>query len=76
MQTIETLTTEQATERLRSFGMAISPQAVRDGIQQKIFPFGDCIVSDRGRKFLVYRVMLDRWIEERASGDDHDLPPY
>lgn len=67
MQTIETMTTEAATERLRALGMTISPTAVREGIQQKIFPFGDCILTGKGRKFIVYKTLLDKWITERAT---------
>lgn len=67
MQMIVTLTTEETAEKLRALGMAISPQAVRDGIQQKIFPFGDCIQNGSSRRFLVYQTKLDEWIYERST---------
>lgn len=42
---IETLNAVEATEILRNVGLRISPETVRDGIQQGVFPFGDCVMS-------------------------------
>jgi len=67
MQAIITLTPEEATERLRKMGMCISPEIVRGGIQQGVFPFGDCIKTEKSRRFFVYTAMLDRWIDERLA---------
>ena len=68
MDKITTITPEEAVERLRAAGVFVGPQIVRAGIQQKVFPFGDCIVTDNGsRRFLVYSSLLERWITERAG---------
>ncbi len=69
MNTIETITPAEATERLRAMGVKISPDVIREGIQQKIFPFGDCIITKdkEGRSFFIYTKLFDKWIEERAS---------
>ena len=40
MEQIETMTVEEATEKLRSLGMKISPTTLRDGMAQGQFPFG------------------------------------
>lgn len=65
---IRTLTPEEATERLRACGMKISTTAVRDGIQNRVFPFGDCVSGERTQmRFFVYERLLDEWIEARAT---------
>lgn len=67
METIETMTPEEATKRMRAAGMKISPTVVRDGLKQKVFPFGDAIESDRSFRFFVYTKLLEKWIAERAQ---------
>lgn len=66
-QIIETITAVQATERLRALGMKISPDMVRRGIQQKIFPFGDCIMHDDSPRCFIYTKLFEKWIAERAE---------
>ena len=43
---IEALTAAEATEVLRNAGLRITPETIRDGIQKKVFPFG----NGRGRQ--------------------------
>ena len=43
---IEVLTAQEATEILRSEGLKISADTIRNGIQQGVFPFGDCVTED------------------------------
>lgn len=66
---IPTLTPKEAVDRLRELGMNTSETAIRDGIEQKIFPFGDCVVindgAKRGRRFYIYEKLFDEWIAER-----------
>ncbi len=61
------ITPEETTEILRSYGMIISPQTLREGIEQKVFPFGECVKNpnNRGRRFFIYKVLLDKWMNER-----------
>lgn len=66
MDKIETISAEAASERLRALGLAISPTIVRDGLQQRVFPFGDCITTETSRKCIVYTRLLDQWIAERS----------
>lgn len=65
---IENMNTAQATERLRSVGIKISPQLLRLGIQQKVFPFGDCVVTEKGPRCYVYTKLLEDWIAKRTNG--------
>jgi len=65
--TIETLNVEQATTILRHMGMRISPVAVRRGIEQGVFPFGDYIQMDKGTPvYQIYKRLFDAWVAERA----------
>lgn len=65
---IPTMTTEEATEQLRALGIRISPQIIRDGLQQGAFPFGDCIQSRKGNNvYHIYRRKFEEWVAERVS---------
>jgi len=59
------LTVEEATEKLRSLGMRISPTTLRSGMEQGRFPFGDFIKTDKSCVCYVYTRLLERWVEER-----------
>jgi len=61
-----TMTPEEATERLRAAGMKISPVMLREGLIQKVFPFGDAIKSEKSFRFFVYTKKLEEWMEERG----------
>ena len=41
-----TLTPAEATTHLMAAGMSISVKTLRDGIEQGVFPFGICVMSD------------------------------
>ena len=67
MQTIEMMTVEQSVERLRGLGVRISPDLLRDGIEQGVFPFGSYIKSrNGGNEYKIYRRLFDEWVAERA----------
>lgn len=67
MQVIETLTVAEATEQLRALGLRVSPTALRDGIEQGTFPFGDYIASrNSGKRYIVYKRLFDEWVNDRA----------
>lgn len=67
MDQIQTLTVEEATEKLRTMGVRISPDTLRRGLQQKVFPFGDCIISEKAPRFLIYGKLFQKWVAERAA---------
>ena len=46
MQIIQTMTPQSAAEYLRARGMSISPDTLRRGIEQGVYPFGLCIKTD------------------------------
>ncbi len=63
---IETLTIKQAVDELRELGMNITPDRLRAGINQGVFPFGICIQM-KNFEFEIYRVPFEKWIAERVS---------
>ena len=65
---IMTLTVQEATERLRAMGVRISPDTLRDGIRQNIFPFGDHIETKAGNPvYLIYEKLFNQWAAQRAQ---------
>jgi hypothetical protein len=65
---IEVLTAAEATERLRAVGLKISPETLRDGIQQGVFPFGGCIMNgDKVKWCYIYVNLMENWIKEREK---------
>lgn len=63
---IETLTINEATERLRAAGLKVGSDTLSDGIEQDAYPFGICIHGDGRRVFQIFKKLLDEWIEERS----------
>lgn len=63
--TIDIISAERAAEKLRAMGMRISPDTVRRGVQQGVFPFGDVIDCAGGVRCYVYTKLLEKWIKER-----------
>lgn len=63
---IKALTAQEATERLRAAGLRISPDTLRAGIQQGVFPFGNCITDgDKVKWCYIYDKQMEAWIRER-----------
>ena len=64
---IETLTVKETAELLRNAGMRITAETIQNGIEQKVFPFGDCIRNKNGesRRCYIYSALLDEWMKER-----------
>lgn len=59
------LTAAEAADRLRSMGMRISPEILREGIEQGVFPFGSVIRSKKDTpRCFIYKKKLDQWARE------------
>lgn len=63
---MEIMTAAEACEVLRANGMKLSPETIRLGLEQRRFPFGDCITSEKSVRCYVYKKKLDAWIAERT----------
>lgn len=71
---IETMTVEEATQKLRAMGVKISTTTLREGIAQGQFPFGSYIKTDKSCVCYVWTRLLEKWVAERVfgrSGDDY-----
>ncbi len=53
---VETLTAQEATERLRAEGIRMSRDTLMDGLRQGKFPFGDCIDRSGDKAPWCYRL--------------------
>lgn len=56
-----TITPEEAAEIIRSKGIKIGAEAVRDGIEQGVLPFGIMIRQNK-RNYLISRKKLNEWL--------------
>lgn len=62
---IETMTVAEAAEWLRARGMRITPECLRYGIEQGVFPFGTYVQMEKGIRCFVYTQMLENWAAAR-----------
>lgn len=65
MEPIETMTVEEATENLRARGVKTSPNKIRNGLKQGVYPFGDVVMMDKAPSFTIYKRLFDMWVAER-----------
>ena len=65
---IETMTVAEATEKMRAMGIKISAETLRDGIEQKVYPFGDFVCKRTGGKvYTIYTKLFDEWVKARIA---------
>lgn len=65
---IRTMTPQEAAEVLRQHGMRISPDTLRYGLEQGVYPFGLCIQCDKQPVYQIFAKLLYQWIAERCDG--------
>lgn len=71
---IATLTPTDATEILREHGMKMSPDTLRHGIEQGVYPFGVCIQCDRQPVYQIFAKLFYEWIAERSVDEKETAP--
>ena len=54
MSRISTLTPQDAAQYLRDRGLSISPDTLRQGIKQGVYPFGIVIEMERSPVFQIF----------------------
>lgn len=64
---IETMTVEEATQKLRALGVKISTSTLRDGIAQGQFSFGSYIKTEKSCVCYVWTRLFDEWVAERRQ---------
>nr|DAI18420.1 MAG TPA: Regulatory phage protein cox [Caudoviricetes sp.] len=66
---IPTLTLNEAAAYLRAQGLGISNDTLAAGLEQGVFSFGTAFrPNGRNRVAMIYKVLLDQWIQERSEG--------
>lgn len=64
---VKTMTIEEAAKYLRENGVKISKDTLSEGIQTEKLPFGLCVDTGRSRVFMIFKRLVDKWLEERAE---------
>ena len=62
---VKTMTIDEAAKYLRENGVKISKETLSNGIQAEKLPFGLCIDTGRSRVFMIFKRLVDKWLEER-----------
>ncbi len=65
--TVPTLTLHEAVIKLREAGIQTSEKKMGAGLEQKVYPFGVCIIIDGNRNFEIYEKLLTAYLAERAE---------
>lgn len=65
---VQMLTVAEATEKMRACGIRISPETLRRGLEQRVYPFGDFVqTASGGPVYFIYSKLFHKWIAERAD---------
>ena len=70
MARVVTMTPQAAVEVMRDAGISTSPETVRAGIKQGVFPFGDYIQAEKSPVYIIYKRKLEEWLEERVVKEE------
>lgn len=68
---IEVISVNEACRILGEYGYSITPQKLRLGLTQCVYPFGDAIQFKQW-DFDIYKHLLLKWIRERATSDEDE----
>ena len=65
---VPTLTISQAVRMFRDAGMSMGQLVLASGIQQGLYPFEICVITDAGsRRFEIYEKLLMKYLAERSE---------
>lgn len=65
------MTVADAVKATREAGIKTSPDRVMAGIEQRVYPWGDCIKL-RSPEYTVYQKMFEHWMKERGETVEPD----
>ncbi len=65
--TIKTITPDEVRKRLRAAGVSISTTTIRDGLKQRVFPFGYAIETEKSVRFLISEKTFEKWMQDWAD---------
>jgi hypothetical protein len=65
---VETMTLNELAAFCRRVGISTSEVTLADGIEQGVFPYGDCIknLKTGTRQFVIYKQMVYDYYDQRA----------
>ena len=62
---VKTMTIDEAAKYLRGNGVKSAKERLSDGIQSEKLPGGVCSETGGSRVFMIFKRLVDRWLEER-----------
>lgn len=65
------MTVADTVKVMRDAGIKSSPDRVMAGIEQGVYPWGDCIKL-RSPEYTVYQKMFEHWMKERGETVEPD----
>ena len=65
------MTVADTVKVMRDAGIKSSPDRVMAGIEQGVYPWGDCIKL-RSPEYTVYRKVFEQWMKERGETVESD----
>lgn len=68
---VQTMTVADAVKVMREAGIKTGPDRVMAGIEQGVYPWGDCIKM-RSPEYTVYCKMFEQWLKERGETVEPD----
>lgn len=63
---LETMTVVQVVNELRALGVKTTPNKIRAGIIQGVYPFGVRIEME-GNEFEIYRTQFEQWKADKIT---------
>lgn len=63
---VETYSVEETVDLMRQAGIRMSPEKLKLGIQQGVYPFGECVMMN-APQCVIYAKLFWKWMEERGE---------
>ena len=63
---VRTIPVAEAVKEMRAAGIHVTEDKVRVGIEQGVYPWGDCIRM-RSPEYTVYYKLFSQWLRERGE---------
>lgn len=64
---VKTMSVEETVDIMRQAGIRCSSDRIRFGIQQGIYPWGECVQMQNAPSTIVYSKLFFKWLEERGE---------
>ena len=64
---VKTMSITEAADIMRQAGIRGSAERVKLGIQQGVYPWGECIQMENSPQCVVYAKLFFKWLKERGE---------